>query len=119
MVSSESTPRLVTLKDLVPLCPWKTPAPPFPGNQNGQYVKVKKPLQRGGTKVFWAPKTVLLNEDEDIESLTFPFEGLFEFFDVCVVNNIKRWIDRLLGQIFSLPKYDVSNKRILNDWLEL
>lgn len=117
MVSSESTPRLVTLEELVPLCPWKTPAPPFPGNQKGQYVKVKKPLLRDGTEVFWAPKRLLLNEDEDIEGLAVPFEGLFEFCDACIINNVKRWIDKLLGQIFSLPKYDVSNKRILEDSL--
>ncbi|PON34904.1 hypothetical protein PanWU01x14_340440 [Parasponia andersonii] len=112
MVSTESE-RLVTLKELVPLHPWRTPSPPFPGNKNGQYVKIKKPILKDGrTKVFWAPKTLLRIKDygEGIQDLKTPYEGFFEFVDNFLINNVRKWIDRLLGQIFSLPKYDASSK---------
>ena len=112
MVFSEK-PRLVALEELVPLCPWRTQTPPFPGNQKVQYVKVKRPLIKDGARVFWAPRALIFgNEDEDIKGLRIPFEGLFEFVCESVINYVKKWVDRLLGQIFSLPKCDVSNKNV-------
>lgn len=105
----ESTPSLVALKELMPLYPWRTPAPQFPGNLNeGQYVKVKD----GSSRVFWAPKTLQNGaNDYDSETIEIPYQGLFEFIDKYVINNLKRWTDRLLGQIFSLPKYDYYSCR--------
>lgn len=116
MVSTESEPCLVTLKELVPLHPWKTPVPPFPGNQNGQYVKIRTPILKDGAMVFWAPRTLLRVEDhEDNKYLKTPYEGFFEFVDEFLINNVKKWIERLLGQIFSLPKYDSSSKRYIRE----
>lgn len=106
---SRSTPSLVPLKELMPLQPWRTPAPPFPGNLNkGQYVKVK---DGSSSRVFWAPKASQsgANDYDHSEIIEIPYQGLFEFIDKCVINNLKRWTDRVLGQIFSLPKYDYYN----------
>ena len=113
MLSTMSQPRLVTLKELVPLRPWSTPTPPFPGNQNGQYVKIKKPILKDGTMIFWAPKSLLRIEDH--EDLNTPYEGFFKFVDEFLINNVKKWIDRLLGQIFSLPKYDATSKKYITE----
>ena len=79
MALSES-PCLVTLEELIPLRPWKTQTPPFPGNQKARYVKVKEPLLKDGARVFWVQQksVVFGSEDhEDIEGLRIPFLGLF------------------------------------------
>lgn len=104
MVRTES-PRLVPLKQLMPLYPWRTPSPPFAENQNGQYMKVKH-----GEKVFWASKRMPNHEDNDSD-MEIPYEGVFEFIDRCVVRNVKRWIDKLVGEIFGLPRYDPCKNR--------
>lgn len=104
MVPTES-PRLVPLKQLMPLYPWKTAAPPFPENQHEQYMKVKD-----GDRVFWAPKR-MLNHGANDSDMEIPYEGVFEFIDKCIVKNVKRWIDRLVGEIFGLPKYDPCKNR--------
>lgn len=84
------------LRDLMPLQPWKTPAPPFnKKHQNGQYIKLKEPLvTEDGSRVFWQPKTMQKEADDlDIE---IPYDGVFEFFDKSVIKTVRRWIDRLL-----------------------
>lgn len=91
------------MKDLLPLQPWKTPSPSFPyQNQNGQYVKLKKPLVRDGTRVFWQVR-MMQNEDDDLD-IDIPYKGVFEFIDKWVIKTIRVWVDWLFGEIFSLPK---------------
>ncbi|PQQ05811.1 hypothetical protein Pyn_03505 [Prunus yedoensis var. nudiflora] len=44
-------------------------------------------------------------DDDDID-VEIPYQGLFEFIDKFVISKVRLWIDRLLGEILSLPKYD-------------
>jgi hypothetical protein len=92
------------LKGLMPLQPWKTPTPPFPKNQNGQYIKLKGLQIKDGTMNFWQLKT--LQNVADYSDIVIPYEGFFEFVDNHVIKTFRRWIDKLLGEIFSLPRFD-------------
>lgn len=115
MVSrDESIPSLVPLKELMPLYPWRTPTPSFPNNLNkSQYMKLKEPFAEavGPPRVFWQPKALHDGDKSDLEIMKIPYQGLFEFIDRCVIKYLKRLIDRLLGQVFGLPKYDHYNSR--------
>ncbi|XVF35906.1 hypothetical protein REPUB_Repub19eG0012000 [Reevesia pubescens] len=107
-VPNHETPTLTTLKDLVPLYPWKTPTPPFSRSRSMVYSKVKEPLLKNGVRVYWRAMPVLHKEDEDEDDMDFegPYGGSFEFIDKYVFKAIKRWIDRLFGELLGLPKFD-------------
>lgn len=92
-------PKLIQLKDLIPLRPWMSPPLKFSELRGVQYMKLKKPIIKDGVKVYWQPK-ILANEDE-VQEDVIPHQGVFEFIDTHVVNVLKRWIDKSLGQTFS------------------
>ncbi|KAG2698261.1 hypothetical protein I3843_07G142200 [Carya illinoinensis] len=96
-MDSAKQSRLMPLTDLMPLQPWKTPAPLFPENyQNRQYIKLKKPVVRDGNKVFWQPETLVKRDDEDeYLDVEIPYEGVFEFFDKCIIKRIRVWVDKI------------------------
>ena len=77
-VPNYEAPTLTTLKDLVPLSPWKTPLPPFSTTRSLVYIKVKEPLLKDGVRVYWEAMTVLHKQDDDLDFL-IPYGGLFEF----------------------------------------
>jgi hypothetical protein len=64
-----------------------------------QYVKLKKPIVKDGVTIYWLPKS-LVTEVEDPE-IVIPYQGIFEFIDRHVVKAVKRWIDKLVGQVSS------------------
>ncbi|KAM1246089.1 hypothetical protein ACFX2J_042201 [Malus domestica] len=99
----DRSPSLLALKELILLKPWKTPpSPPLSHCQYEKYMKVKD-----GSRVYRAPKTTLHNEkNNDIINVEIPYEGLFEFVDKFVVKKVTVLIERVLGEILSLPKYD-------------
>ncbi|CAB4296107.1 unnamed protein product [Prunus armeniaca] len=106
------SPSFMTLKELVPLQPWKTPPPPFSQSRCGKYTKVKDPIPKDGARVvFWAPKTRQRDADDDDIDVEIPYQGLFEFIDKFVISKVRLWIDRLLGEILCLPKYDAYHYR--------
>ncbi|KAJ1425111.1 hypothetical protein SESBI_11226 [Sesbania bispinosa] len=80
-------PKLIQLKDLMPLYPWKTSPLPLSKLRGGQYMKLKEPIFKDGVKVYWQHK-VLEKEAEDLE-FEVPYEGVFKFIDRHVVNVIK------------------------------
>lgn len=92
-------PKLVELKDMMPLCPWKTPPPPLSKLRGGQYVKLKEPIFKDGVKVYWQPKSSAMEAEDDPE-VEIPYQGVFEFIDRHVVNVVKRWVEKLVGQVF-------------------
>ncbi|XWS14417.1 hypothetical protein CRYUN_Cryun35bG0007900 [Craigia yunnanensis] len=97
---------LTTLKDLVPLSPWKTPTPPFTRSRSRLvYSKIKEPLLKDGVRVYWEAMPVLQKEDDNVD-FEVPYGGLFEFIDKYVFKAIKRGIDRLLGELLGLPRFD-------------
>ncbi|KAJ1424190.1 tyrosine kinase family protein [Sesbania bispinosa] len=90
-------PKLIQLKDLMPLYPWKTSPLPLSKLRGGQYMKLKEPIFKDGVKVYWQHK-YLEEEAEDLE-FEIPYEGVFKFIDRHVVNVIKKWIHKL-GHVF-------------------
>jgi hypothetical protein len=92
-------PKLIQLKDLRPLRPWKTPPLALKELRGMQYVKLKKPVFKDGVQVYWLPK-YLSNEVEEPEA-EIPYQGVFEFIDRHFVSVIKRWIDKFVGQVSS------------------
>jgi hypothetical protein len=96
---SKKQPKLIQLKDLMPLRPWKTPSLPLSELKGVQYVKLKKPIVKDGVTIYWLPKSLVM-EVEDPE-IVIPYQGIFEFIDRHVVKAVKRWIDKLVGQVSS------------------
>lgn len=111
MARKDESPSLTSLKELIPLQPWRTPAPPFPQNPYDQYMKVKEPIIKDGATVYWAPRSSILksecdDDDDDVTNVKIPHEGFFDFIDKWVINKAHQWVDRAFGELFSLPKYD-------------
>ncbi|KAJ1425110.1 tyrosine kinase family protein [Sesbania bispinosa] len=90
-------PKLIQLKDLMPLNPWKTSPLPLNKLRGGKCMKLKEPIFKDGVKVYWQHK-FLEKEVEDLE-FEVPYEGVFKFINKHVVNVIKKWINKL-GQVF-------------------
>ncbi|RXH91053.1 hypothetical protein DVH24_020076 [Malus domestica] len=97
----DRSPSLLALKELILLKPWKTPPSPLCHIVN----------MENGSRVYRAPKTMLHNEEnDDIINVEIPYEGLFEFIDKFVVRKVRVLIERVLGEILSLPKYDAYHR---------
>lgn len=92
-LNKEQQPKLIELKDLKPLCPWKTPSPPLSELRGLQYMKLKKPILKDGVKVYWENK-YLAEEDEELQ-VVISYQGVFEFIDKHGVKVIKRFIDKV------------------------
>ncbi|EOY15133.1 Exopolysaccharide phosphotransferase SCO6021, putative [Theobroma cacao] len=100
-------PTLTSLNDLVPLYPWKTPTPPFSRSRSMAYSKIKEPLLvKDGVRVYWQAVPGLRKDDHGDMDFEVPCGGLFEFIDKYVFKAIRRWIDRLFGELLGLPKFE-------------
>ncbi|RHN77661.1 hypothetical protein MtrunA17_Chr1g0157161 [Medicago truncatula] len=91
---SKEKPKLISLKDLMPLRPWNSPPLPLSELRGRQYMKLKKPIFKDGVEVYWLPK-ILANEDEVPETV-IPFQGVFKFIDRHVLTVVKRWIGKIV-----------------------
>ena len=109
MAHKDESPSLTSLKELIPLQPWRTPPPPFRQNPYDQYVKVKEPRIENGERVYWVAKATV-EDDEDVGNIRIPHEGFFDFIDRWVIKKVHQWIDKRLGELLSLPKYDPYHK---------
>ncbi|XVE56216.1 hypothetical protein DITRI_Ditri03aG0219900 [Diplodiscus trichospermus] len=98
------TPTLITLKDLVPLSPWKTSTPPFCRSCCPIYIKIKEPLLKDGVTVYWQAMAVH-READDID-FEVPCGGLFKIIDKHVFKAIRWWVDKMFGELFGLAKFD-------------
>ncbi|QCD98753.1 hypothetical protein DEO72_LG7g30 [Vigna unguiculata] len=70
-------PKLIELKELMPLRPWNTPSLPLK-KVGVRYVKLKEPIYRDGVRVYW--QTVIEEEDEN-HKFEIPYERLFNLLN--------------------------------------
>jgi len=98
-ISKHDQPKLIQLKDLMQLRPWMPPPLQFSELRGVQYMKLKKQIIKDGVEIYWQAK-IIANEDEVHEDV-IPCYGVFEFIDRHVVNVIKRWVDKFVGQTFN------------------
>lgn len=103
MTISDDPPTLMPLKDLIELQPWKTPTPPFSKSHSMYRKQSGDRLLRRGTTGTSNGREV---GEEDHLDFEIPYEGIFEFIDKYVVKKIRKLIDRFLGEVLGLAKYD-------------